>query len=193
MRDGRLWSGHYVNSNIDKRFDPEKSERLFLVQDQVWVKRWASKENPSFSIGVELFKADLRFWTSAHNVQDSLDSERREREQVARVVMLSPPEWTIEAEESRTQMVSAFDVDGPCLVFTPYDSALERVPRQLDCVEVERVAIASFPFGSRQASIISYWVPDWTCRDDAGVIRTTAVKGWFAGGASFLNLIIGKI
>lgn len=42
--------------------------------------------------------------------------------------LVCPSEWKKEAEQGRLNLVSVFDVDGPCTIFTPYDADLETLP-----------------------------------------------------------------
>lgn len=107
MRDGCLWSGHYVKPTIYKTFEWGKSQKPVLGLDRTWASRWINDDTLHLNLQIKTFKAEHKFWTSARDVQGPPTPAGGEKTQIAGVTLLSPPEWTIEAEEGQSEMVSA--------------------------------------------------------------------------------------
>jgi hypothetical protein len=131
MRDGYLHVGHYVRSS---KIAVEDKTELVMSQGAA-----GSSSGPQDEDSPKIERKGLLQDQLMKQLMASMFRARHDKEEGSHIrvtlgatvnfaYLLSAKLWSSEAEARRRQRVSAFDVDGPCLIATPFDSDLERLP-----------------------------------------------------------------
>lgn len=130
MRDGHIWAGSYVRSR-NPNVNPEgEEERVRLGKGKH--KDRARKQQGSI-LDRQLTRKILAITLqSARHSDDVVDDEHPidRGSMINFMIATATTTWTVEAEDKRVaERVAAFDVDGPCVVATPFDTNWEMLPR----------------------------------------------------------------
>jgi hypothetical protein len=132
MQNGFLWTGNYIASFDDKSDEKGKGKPVPLPrtpgQDVSSRAEWIGGNGQGGILNKQLTKQIL-----ASMFRTQIDGEDNEGAVnlgalVTFCYVVKSGLWDEEGEARRRQRVSAFDVDGPCLVATPFDSTVERLP-----------------------------------------------------------------
>lgn len=129
MRDGQIWTGSYVRSR-DPDLTTEVEETHCLSEEEE--KDRALEEGKSIlqrQLGRKLLAISMQ--SALINDDGTLDDSTMDRGSLIwYAVTVATGVWTVRAEDKRvSELVAAFDVDGPCVVATPFDSNWEMLPR----------------------------------------------------------------
>lgn len=128
MRDGHIWAGSYVRSRYPT-VNPEGEE------ERVRLGKGKDKDRPLMQQR-SILDRQLTRKILAITMQSTRNNEMDDEHAMDRGSMIwfmeitATTVWTVEAEDKRVaERVAAFDVDGPCVVATPFDSNWEMLPR----------------------------------------------------------------
>ncbi|KAF7561815.1 hypothetical protein G7046_g2329 [Stylonectria norvegica] len=138
MSNGSLWTARYISGPKPSQETPPgllttlRESRNVPQMPKMWKKKPTVLQRQLHRQVISSFAVAGLFGNSNIMGEDVDIGENITPGTFANVFqLLEAKSWSAEAEQDHHRLVSVFDVDGPCLVATPYSSDWETLPRPI--------------------------------------------------------------